>query len=256
MIGVRFVAGHSKWANIKHRKAKMDSQKGKIFTKLAKEISVAAKEGGGDPEANYRLNAAILKAKAANLPGENIERAIKKGLGELGGVNYEQLIYEGYGPEGTAILCEILTDNRNRTAGEIRHIFSRKGGNLGETGCVAWMFEQKGLLVVDLQEAGLEEEDVLLAAIEAGAEDVKTEDSVIEIYTDSDQFNEVKNRMEQNGLKLASAEVSMIPRTTVAIEEPEKAAMVLGLIDALEEHDDVQAVFSNFNIPDEIMQSL
>ncbi len=250
------MAGHSKWANIKHKKAKMDSQKGKIFTKLAKEISVAAKEGGGDPDANYRLNAAIQKAKAANLPAENIERAIKRGTGELEGVNYEQIVYEGYGPEGTAVLCNILTDNRNRTAGEIRHIFSRKGGNLGETGCVSWMFEQKGLLVVDLKETGLEEDDVLLMAIEAGAEDVNTEDSAVEIYTTTDQFNEVKTRLEQEGISFSVAEISMIPKTTVTIESPEKAAKVLALMDELEEHDDVQEVFSNYNIPDEIMENL
>lgn len=250
------MAGHSKWANIKHKKARMDSQKGKIFTKLAKEISVAAKEGGGDPEANYRLNAAIQKAKAANLPADNIERAIKKGTGELEGVNYEQIVYEGYGPEGTAVLCNILTDNRNRTAGEIRHIFSRKGGNLGETGCVSWMFEQKGLLVVDLKDTSLEEDDVLLMAIEAGADDVNTEDSTVEIYTTTEQFNEVKDHLEQEGISFSVAEISMIPKTTVTIESPDKAEKVLGLMDELEEHDDVQEVFSNYNIPDEIMENL
>ena len=250
------MSGHSKWANIKHKKAKMDSQKGKIFTKLAKEISVAAKEGGGDPEANYRLNAAVQKAKAANLPADNIERAIKKGIGELGGVNYEQIVYEGYGPEGTAVLCQILTDNRNRTAGEIRHIFSRKGGNLGETGCVSWMFEQKGLLVVDLEEAGLEEDELLLMALEAGAEDITTEGSLAEIYTTTESFNEVKNNLEQNGIKLSAAEISMIPKTTVTIETADKAEKILALVDELEEHDDVQDVFSNYNIPDEIMESL
>lgn len=250
------MSGHSKWANIKHKKAKMDSQKGKIFTKLAKEISVAAKEGGGDPEANYRLNAAVQKAKAANLPADNIERAIKKGIGELGGVNYEQIVYEGYGPEGTAVLCQILTDNRNRTAGEIRHIFSRKGGNLGETGCVSWMFEQKGLLVVDLEEAGLEEDELLLMALEAGAEDITTEGSLAEIYTTTESFNEVKNNLEENGINLSAAEISMIPKTTVTIETADKAEKILALVDELEEHDDVQDVFSNYNIPDEIMESL
>lgn len=250
------MSGHSKWANIKHKKAKMDSQKGKVFTKLAKEISVAAKEGGGDPEANYRLNAAIQKAKDANLPGENIERAIKKGLGELGGVSYEQIVYEGYGPEGTAVLCQILTDNRNRTAGEIRHIFSRRGGNLGETGCVAWMFEQKGVLVVDLEENPIEEDDLLLMAIEAGAEDVQTEGSLVEIYTDTDSFNDVRNSLAQAGVNFSAAEISMIPKTTVMVDNPEKAAKVLDLIDELEEHDDVQEVYSNYNIPDEIMENL
>jgi len=256
MNGVVFMSGHSKWANIKHRKAKMDSQKGKIFTKLAKEIMVAAKEGGGDPEANYRLNTAIQKAKAANLPAENIERAIKKGIGELGGSNYEQIVYEGYGPEGTAVLCQILTDNRNRTAGEIRHIFSKRGGNLGETGCVAWMFEQKGLLAVDLGKAGMEEDDLLLLAIEAGAEDVETEGNMVEIYTAPEAFNEVKTKLEQEGISFSVAEISMIPKTTVTIEDPEKAAKVLTLMDELEEHDDVQEVYSNYNIPDEIMESL
>ncbi len=250
------MAGHSKWANIKHKKARMDSQKGKIFTKLAKEISVAAKEGGGDPNANYRLSAAIQKAKAANLPADNIERAIKKGIGELGGVNYEQIIYEGYGPEGTAVLCYILTDNRNRTAGEIRHIFSRKGGNLGETGCVAWMFEQKGLLIVDLQEAGMDEDELLMIAIEAGAEDVKTEDNTVEIYTTTESFNEVRAAFETSGIPLTVAEITMIPKNTVTVDDPEKAAKVLALMDELEEHDDVQDVYSNYNIPDEIMENI
>lgn len=250
------MSGHSKWANIKHKKAKMDSQKGKIFTKLAKEISVAAKEGGGDPEANYRLNAAIQKAKANNLPADNIERAIKKGLGELGGVNYEQIVYEGYGPEGTAVLCNILTDNRNRTAGEIRHIFSRKNGNLGETGCVAWMFEQKGLLAVDLEETGMDEDELMMMALDAGAEDVESEDTIVEIYTTTDSFRQVKDNLEQQGVKFASAEISMIPKTTVTIDNPDKAAKVLALMDELEEHDDVQDVYSNYNIPDEIMENL
>lgn len=250
------MAGHSKWSNIKHKKAKMDSQKGKIFTKLAKEISVAAKEGGGDPESNYRLNAAIQKAKANNLPADNIERAIKKGTGELEGVNYEQIVYEGYGPEGTAVLCQILTDNRNRTAGEIRHIFSKADGNLGETGCVAWMFEQKGVLVVDLEEVKLEEDEVLLMAIEAGAEDVNTEDTLVEIYTTPEDFNTVKGNLEQEGLSFSVAEVSMIPKTTVEIENPEKALQVLNLMDELEEHDDVQDAYSNYSIPDGIMETL
>lgn len=251
------MSGHSKWANIKHKKAKMDSQKGKIFTKLAKEISVAAREGGGDPEANYRLNAAIQKAKANNLPADNIERAIKKGIGELGGASYEQIVYEGYGPEGTAVLCQILTDNRNRTAGEIRHIFSRRGGNLGETGCVAWMFEQKGLLAVDMEEAKIQEDDLLLLAIEAGAEDVQTEGNIAEIYTAPDAFTEVKTKLEQEGVtNFDVAEVSMIPKTTVTIDDPEKAAKFLSLMDELEDHDDVQEVYSNCNIPDEIMENL
>jgi YebC/PmpR family DNA-binding regulatory protein len=250
------MSGHSKWANIKHKKAKMDSQKGKVFTKMAKEIAVAAREGGGDPEANYRLNAAIQKAKAANLPADNIERAIKKGIGELGGANYEQIVYEGYGPEGTAVLCQILTDNRNRTAGEIRHIFSKRGGNLGETGCVAWMFEQKGLLAVDLEEGNLEEDDLLLLALDAGAEDVSTEGSIVEIYTATADFNEVRTKLEQEGISFSVAEVSMIPKTTVTIANPEKALKVLTMMDELEEHDDVQEVYSNYNIPDEIMENL
>lgn len=250
------MAGHSKWANIKHRKAKMDSQKGKIFTKLAREISVAAKEGGGDPEANYRLSTAIQKAKAANMPADNIERAIKKGVGDVEGANYEQIVYEGYGPEGTAVLCQILTDNRNRTAGEVRHIFTKSGGNLGETGCVAWMFEQKGLLAVDLEEVAIEEDDLLLLAIEAGAEDVNTEGSVVEIITAPDGFGEVKTKLEQEGITFSVAEISMIPKTTVTINDSEKAMKVLGMMDELEEHDDVQEVYSNYNIPDEIMEKL
>ena len=249
------MAGHSKWANIKHRKAKMDAQKGKIFTKLAKEISVAAREGGGDPAANYRLNAAIQKAKASNLPMDNIDRAIKKGTGELGSVNYEEVIYEGYGPEGAAVMCFILTDNRNRTAGEIRHTFSRRGGNLGESGCVSWIFEQKGLIVIECED-DIDEDELLLAALESGAEDVDIAASAVEIQTSPEDLNKVKTGLEEAGYTLAMAEVSMLPKTTVTIDSEEKAEKMLRLIEELEDHEDVQDVYSNYNIPDEILEKV
>ena len=249
------MAGHSKWANIKHRKAKMDAQKGKIFTKLAKEISVAAREGGGDPAANYRLNAAIQKAKASNLPMDNIDRAIKKGTGELGSVNYEEVIYEGYGPEGAAVMCFILTDNRNRTAGEVRHTFSRRGGNLGESGCVSWIFEQKGLIVIECED-DIDEDELLLAALESGAEDVDIAASAVEIQTSPEDLNKVKTGLEEAGYTLAMAEVSMLPKTTVTIDSEEKAEKMLRLIEELEDHEDVQDVYSNYNIPDEILEKV
>jgi len=250
------MAGHSKWANIKHRKARMDEKKGKLFTKLAREISVAAKEGGGDPALNPRLNAAIQKAKAANMPNENIERAIKKGTGELGGVNYENVFYEGYGPGGTAILCSALTDNRNRTAGEIRHIFSRCGGNLGESGCVSWMFEKRGIIIIDLKETAQDEEEVFLAAVESGAEDVKTGGSVVEIYTTPEIFRDVKNTLKENGIKISAAEITMIPQNTVTIEDMDTAKKMMALIEELEDHDDVQEVYSNYDIPEEVLNRL
>lgn len=250
------MAGHSKWANIKHKKARQDARKGKVFTKLAREISVAAKEGGGDPEANYSLNQAIQKAKSSNMPNENIERAIKKGTGELEGVNYEKIVYEGYGPNGTAVMCIALTDNKNRTAGEVRHTFSNRGGNLGENGCVAWMFDQKGYMAVELEETGQDEEEVLLNAIEAGAEDVKSENGVLEIYTIPETFNEVKEAVEKAGVTLSAAEISMIPQNTVTIEDTDTANKMLNLVDELEDHDDVQEVFANYEIAKEILEKL
>ncbi|NLK00908.1 MAG: YebC/PmpR family DNA-binding transcriptional regulator [Clostridia bacterium] len=250
------MAGHSKWSNIKRKKAKVDAERGKIFTKIAKEISVAAREGGGDPAANFRLNAAIQKAREANMPNDNIERAIKKGTGELEGVNYETVVYEGYGPEGTAVLCNVLTDNRNRTAGEIRYLFSRYNGNLGESGCVSWMFERKGMLVVDLEETGQEEEDILLMAIDHGAEDVKSEEGILEIYTEVESFKDVKDNLEKEGIEISNAEITMVPQNNVEISELDTARTMVNLMDMLEDHDDVQEVYSNYDIPGEILSKI
>lgn len=243
------MSGHSKWATIKRKKAKVDAQRGKIFTRLAREIIVAARQGGGDPEGNMRLKAAIQRAKEANIPNDNIMRAIQKGTGELGGASYEEITYEGYGPGGVAVMIEIMTDNRNRTAGEIRHIFSRNGGNLGETGCVAWMFQKKGLIVIDEGENKRDEDDLMLLAIESGAEDFKAEDDSYEITALPEDLETVKQALEQAGVKMAVAEVTMVPQTTVKLEGKE-AEQMLRLMELLEDHDDVQNVYANFEIDD------
>lgn len=243
------MAGHSKWANRKHRKAKVDAQKGKIFTKLSRLITVAAREGGGDPDTNARLKDAIAKAREANLPNDNIIRAIQKGTGELEGASYEEMIYEGYGPGGVAVLLEIMTDNRNRIAGEIRHIFDKYGGSLGESGCVSWMFDKKGLIVVERK--NMEIDELILAAIDAGAEDVMEYDDYIEITTDLENFNKVKENLKNQGLDLASAEITMIPQTTVKLDE-KNAERMMKLLDALEDNDDVQNVYHNWDMPEEI----
>jgi len=243
------VSGHSKWSTIKRKKAKVDAQRGKIFTRLAREIIVAARQGGGDPESNVRLKAAIQRAKEANVPNENIMRAIQKGTGELGGANYEEIIYEGYGPGGAAVMIEIMTDNRNRTAGEIRHIFARNGGSLGETGCVAWMFEEKGLIVVEKKGSEPDEDSLMLLALEAGADDFKAEEDSYEITTAPGDLQKVRGALEGAGVKIALAEVAMIPQTTVKLEGDDAERMTR-LVDALEEHDDVQNVYANYEIED------
>jgi len=248
------MAGHSKWANIKHKKEKEDARRGKLFTKLSRQISVAAREGGPDPAANARLRLAIEKARAVNMPMENIERAIKRGTGELEGANYEELIYEGYGPGGVAIMLEIMTDNRNRTASEVRHLFSRYGGNLGETGCVAWMFERRGLITIDRRSVQ-DEDALLLAAAEAGADDVKSNDDQFEVYTDPDVLEQAKEYLAQAGYTIASAGLTMVPKTSVQVVG-EDAARLMKLLDALEDHDDVQEVYANFDVPDEVLQAL
>jgi len=248
------MAGHSKWANIKHKKEKEDARRGKLFTKLSRQITVAAREGGPDPAANARLRLAIEKARAVNMPMENIERAIKRGTGELEGANYEELIYEGYGPGGVAIMLEIMTDNRNRTASEVRHLFSRYGGNLGETGCVAWMFERRGLITIDRRSVQ-DEDALLLAAAEAGADDVKSNDDQFEVYTDPDVLEQAKEYLTQAGYTIASAGLTMIPKTSVQVVG-EDAARLMKLLDALEDHDDVQEVYANFDVPDEVLQAL
>lgn len=249
------MAGHSKWHNIRHKKAKMDAKRGQIFTKLIREITVAAREGGGDPEFNPRLRMAIEKAKQHNMPAENIERAIKKGTGELEGITYEEVSYEGYGPEGVAIIVECLTDNRNRTTGEIRHIFSKHGGNLGASGCVSFMFEDKGVILVSKE--GVDEEIIFEKAIEAGAEDVIMEDeNYYEIRTAPTDLYAVKEKLEKEDLKIEKAELTKIPTTTVEVKNQETAEKLMKLLEALEDQDDVQKVYSNFEISDEMMSKL
>ncbi len=247
------MSGHSKWAGIKHKKAKVDAQRGRIFTKLIREITVAARLGGGDPAGNPRLRDAIDKARAANMPGENITRAIKKGTGELEGVTYEECIYEGYGPGGVAVLVETVTDNRNRTTSELRKIFSRFHGNLGESGCVGWMFEKKGL--VRLNATGTDEEKLLAVALEGGAEDIRKEEGTFEVITAPRDFAAVKTVIGKAGLRIESAEITMLPQSTIPLTGKE-AEQMLRLMDELEEHDDVQQVYANFDIPEEIMAAL
>jgi len=251
------MSGHSKWATIKRAKGKTDAARGAVFTKLAREIIVAAKMGGANPDGNFRLKTVIQKAKAANMPNDNINRAIQKGAGGLDGSNYEELVYEGYGPGGVAIMVNILTDNRNRTAGEIRHIFSKNGGNLGETGCVGWMFKQKGRLTLAKNELKLSEDDLILLALDQGAEDIKTEDEdEYEILTAPEDFQTVKEGLEKAGLEFDQAETAMIPETTVIVNDPEQARLLVRLMDYLEEHDDVQDTFTNFDIPEEIINQI
>jgi len=239
------VAGHSKWANIKHKKSKEDAKRGQMFTKMARQITVATKEGGSDPESNIRLRLAIDAARAVNMPNDNIERAIARGVGGLDGDNFAEVFYEGYGPNGVAILLHALTDNRNRTAGEVRYRFSKYGGNLGESGCVAWMFHRKGLLVVERD--GVDEDEIMLMALEAGADDVLTEGDVIEILTDPSEFIQVKNTLEDQGLNFLGAELSFIPENTIAISKSDEEA-IEKLIDALEDLDEIQEVYSNYEV--------
>lgn len=248
------MSGHSKWANIKHKKARQDEAKGAVFTKMSKEIMVAVKQGGPDPEGNFRLKLCIQKAKANNMPNDNINRAIQKASGSTEGDNFEEIYYEGYGPGGVAILLAILTDNRNRTASEIRYIFSRNGGNLGETGCVSWMFDRKGRLTVDLE--GKDEDELMMLALEAGAEDFKSEDGVGEIITDTDSLEEIRAYMMDKGIEIQDAEVAMIPQNTVEVSDLEQARKLLKMIDTLEEHDDVQNVYGNFDIPESILAQI
>ncbi|NMD42978.1 MAG: YebC/PmpR family DNA-binding transcriptional regulator [Firmicutes bacterium] len=248
------MAGHSKWANIKRRKARVDAQKGKIFTKLAREIIVAAKEGGDDMETNFRLRLAVQKARENNMPNDNIQRAIQKGSGGLEGESYDQVNYEGYASGGVAVLLEILTDNRNRTVAEIRHLFSRHGGSLGESGCVAWMFERKGLFIVKKDALGVSEDDLMLMALEAGAEDVREEDDTYSVISSTEHFEEVKGYLQEQGIEFESAEVTMLPQNTVEIENPEEVSRILELMEALEDNDDVQNVYANFEIPGSLME--
>ena len=251
------MAGHSKWANIKHKKARSDEKRGKEFTKIAKEITIAVRSGGGgDPEANSKLKLAIQKAKAINMPNENISRAIKKGTGEMESEAIEEIIYEGYAPGGVAIMLEIATDNRNRTASEIRHLFSKANGNLGESGCVAWMFKRAGYIVLSKEGLKLDEEELMLIALELGADDVREDDDSYEVITAPEAFMEVKEGLEGQGIQLEDADVVMLPENTVEINDADTAARVIKLVDLLEDHDDVQNVFTNMSISDEILEQM
>ncbi|HOV81018.1 MAG TPA: YebC/PmpR family DNA-binding transcriptional regulator [Bacillota bacterium] len=243
------MSGHSKWSTIKRKKAKVDAQRGKVFTRLSREIIVAARNGGGDPNANPRLKAAIQKAKEANIPNENIMRAVQKGTGGPGEANYEEVVYEGYAPGGVAVMVEAVTDNRNRTAGEIRHIFTRNGGSLGETGCVAWLFQEKGLILLNKNENRLGEDDLMLLAVECGAVEFDAEEDTFEITTESVDMHRVKKNLEDSGVSVASAEITMLPQTIVKIEGKE-AEQTMRLVESLEEHDDVQNVYANFEVED------
>lgn len=249
------MSGHSKWANIKHQKAKADAQKGNIYSKLAREIMVAARQGGGNPEANFRLKTAIQKAREANIPLENINRAIQRGIGALEGESYEELVYEGYGPGGVAVLLNIVTDNRNRTAGEIRHLFAKHGGNLAETGAVSWLFDRKGLISLEREKNRQSEDEIMMLALEAGAEDMKTEDEGYEIYTSPEDLEKVRQALEKNGLKISIAEVTMVPKTSVPLSG-RQAEQMLKLMDLLEDHDDVQKVYANFEIAESEMKRI
>jgi len=247
------MAGHSKWANIKHRKAAVDAKRGKIFTKLIRELTVAAKEGGGDPEANPRLRTAVATAKGANMPNDTIERAIKRGTGDIEGVVYNEIFYEGYGPGGSAVYVKTLTDNRNRTVSDIRRIFTKHGGGLGENGCVAWMFDLKGRIAF----AGdsVDEDTLFDLVIDAGADDVRTEDSEIVVITPTDSYETIKRAVADAGIQYESAEVTMIPQTSVRIEGREAEHMIR-LMEALEDSDDVQNVYANFDIDEQLLEAI
>ncbi len=243
------MAGHSKWANIKRRKGAQDAKRGQAFTKITRQITVAVKEGGPDPESNLKLRLAIDKAKALNMPNDNIDRAINRGVGGLDGDNYEEIIYEGYGPCGVAILLEALTDNRNRTAGEVRHQLSKAGGNLGESGCVGWIFEQKGLLVIE-QNDSIDEDEIMMLALDSGAEDVENETEVLKIITDPTKFTDVKSAFVGAGYtEFLIDGISRIPKNYVAVSA-EDEEIIENLIDALEELDDVQQVYTNYDAKD------
>jgi len=241
------MAGHSKWANIKHRKGKVDAQRGKIFTKIGREIAVAVKQGGPDPDANPKLKDAIAKAKANNMPNENIMRSIRKAAGEVDTSNYEEIVYEGYGPSGVAVIVEATTDNRNRTAGEIRHYFDKFGGNLGTTGCVSFMFDKKGVLIIEKKDS-LDEDTLMMDALDAGADDFNTEEDYYEILTSPENFRAVRDNLESKGYVFASAEIEMIPQTTTKIEDPEQYALMEKLLNQLEDMDDVMNVYHNWEM--------
>jgi len=247
------MSGHSKWSTIKHKKGAADAKRGKIFTKVIKEITVAARIGGGDVDGNPRLRLAVQKAKEVNMPQENVTRAIKKGTGELEGVQYEEISYEGYGPGGVAIFMEVMTDNKNRTVGELRAILGKNGGNMGENGCVAWIFEQKGLITLKVSEKG--EEELLELVIDAGGDNMQIVDDYYEITTSVESFESVRKATEDASIKTQSSELTRIPQNTINVEE-KHCKSLLRLMDALDDHDDIQKVYSNFDITDEIMAAI
>ena len=248
------MSGHSKWANIKHRKAAQDAKKGAAYQRLTKAVIAAAKAGGGDPNANFRLKVAIDRAREGNVPVDNIERAIKRGTGEIEGAIYDEVTYEGYGIAGVAILVETLTDNRNRTAPEIRSLFTKGGGAIGEAGCVAWNFERRG--VVRVVGAGIDEDSLLGVAAEAGADDLQGDGEGFDVYCDPAALSQVGQALKGAGYAVDSVELSMIPKNTVAIARKDEAAKLLAMVERFEEHDDVQNVYANFDIPDEILEQL
>lgn len=247
------MSGHSKWSTIKRKKGKADAERGRLFTKLIKEITVSARTGGGNPEHNPRLRTAILAAKANSMPADNVKRAIMKGTGELPGVSYEEVTYEGYGPGGVAVLVEVFTDNKNRTVSDVRHMFGKHAGNLGESGCVGWIFEKKG--VIEVEKAKIAEDDLLELALEAGATDLSSEGDVFEITTPPEEFENVRAAIEKKGIPMVSAEVSKVPQNFVKLDA-KHAEQMIKLYEALDEHDDVQKVYANFDIDDDILEKL
>lgn len=246
------MSGHSKWSQIKHKKKIVDAKRGSLFTKILKEITVAARLGGGDPGGNSRLRTVILKAKSVNMPGDNIERAIKKGTGELPGITYEDATYEGYAPGGVAVMVEVTTDNKTRTVADIRNIFGKSGGQMGETGCVSWVFNRKGEITVDKNV--IAEDDLMETALDAGAEDMDSTGDYYAITTPPEDIEAVRSALEAKGIKVESAEVNMAPINTVKVDAEETARKILRLMETLEDHEDVQKVHSNFDIPDEILE--
>lgn len=244
------MSGHSKWHNIQAKKGKADAARGAIFTKIGREIAIAVRDGGSNPESNGKLRDVIAKAKANNMPNDNIQRSIKKASGELGNVVYEQITYEGYAPGGVAIIVDTITDNRNRTASDVRHCFAKNGGNLGTTGSVGFMFDEKGVLVVE-RTPGSDEDEMMMMALDAGAEDMKAEEDVYEIYTTPADFSAVREALEQQGLSFLSAEVNKIPQNTVAVADEDTILKIQKLLDMLEENDDVQNVYHNADLPEE-----
>lgn len=244
------MSGHSKWANIKNKKEKTDSQRGKIFTKIGREIAIAVKEGGADPANNSKLRDVIAKAKASNMPNDNIARSIKKASGELGSVNYEEATYEGYGPAGIAVIVDVVTDNKNRTVADVRHIFDKSGGTMGASGCVGWMFNHRGVIIIE-RTASIDEDELMMTALDAGAEDFEPQEDVFEIYTAVNDFSKVREALEAAGYTFISAELSMIPTNTTDVTDPEAVQKVLRFLERLEDNDDVQEVYHNGILPEE-----